>query len=55
MQFLMSRHLCLYTKKDLAKKGDKLKMQREELAAKPLPDGKTQEEKENEEMSSLMP
>lgn len=36
---------------DLAKKENKLMIWRRELNSKSLPDGRTQEEKENEEMS----
>lgn len=37
--------------KDLAKKGNKLMIQRKELASKSLPDSKRQEAKETEETS----
>ena len=36
--------------RDLAKKRNNLMIQRRELASKPLPNSKTQEEKENEEV-----
>lgn len=42
VQVLMALH-----NKNSAKKWDDLTMQRQELASKPLPDNKTQEEKEN--------
>ena len=42
--------MSLYNK-DLEHKGNKLMVHRRELASKPLPDSKTPEAKENEEMS----
>ena len=42
--------ISLYNK-DLARKGNHLMIQRTEVASKSFPEGKTQEQKENEEMS----